>query len=90
MSDAQPDASTMRETAPPTAIRAMEQAFLRQLRAEHPDLHWEIVDERSPLECVECRATASGAAPGWRSFLTIDDEVATYCPECAEREFGSS
>jgi hypothetical protein len=27
-------------------------------------------------------------APGWRAFLTIDDEVGVYCPECAEREFG--
>lgn len=33
--------------APDTAIRAMEQAFLRQMRAAHPDLHWEVVDEPS-------------------------------------------
>lgn len=24
----------------------------------------------------------------FRAYLTIDDEVAIYCPECAEREFG--
>jgi hypothetical protein len=25
----------------------------------------------------------------WRAYLTDDDEVVSYCPECAEREFGS-
>ena len=36
--------------APESAIRAIEEAFLRQMRAEHPDLHWELVDEPSAAE----------------------------------------
>jgi hypothetical protein len=24
----------------------------------------------------------------FRAYLTIDDEVVIYCPDCAEREFG--
>jgi hypothetical protein len=24
----------------------------------------------------------------WRAYLSGDDEVLVYCPECAEREFG--
>jgi hypothetical protein len=26
---------------------------------------------------------------GWTARLTVDDELAVYCPECDEREFGS-
>jgi hypothetical protein len=25
---------------------------------------------------------------GWTAYLTIDDEVAVYCPACAAKEFG--
>jgi len=37
---------------------------------------------RKPHESA-CLAETSASAP-----LTIDDELAVYCPECAEREFG--
>lgn len=30
---------------PEAAILAIEEAFLRQMRAERPDLHWEIVED---------------------------------------------
>jgi dissimilatory sulfite reductase (desulfoviridin) alpha/beta subunit len=40
------------------------------------------------LTCVECGKTARGDATGWRSYVTVDDQVATYCPACAERVFG--
>jgi len=40
------------------------------------------------LACVECGKRAEGSARGWRALLTVDDEVATYCPECAREEFG--
>jgi hypothetical protein len=40
------------------------------------------------LICVECRRDSEEGAPGWRAFLTVDDETAVYCPKCAEREFG--
>jgi hypothetical protein len=38
------------------------------------------------LDCVGCGAV-SHFGISWRAFLTVDDEVATYCPECAEAEF---
>lgn len=28
-------------------------------------------------------------ARGWPAYLTVDDELAVYCPECTEREFGA-
>jgi hypothetical protein len=47
------------------------------------------------LRCVECAQLSVGAARGWRTFLAPDPDepdaehmLATYCPACAEREFG--
>jgi hypothetical protein len=42
------------------------------------------------LVCVECGACSDTDAGGWRAFLTVDDEVATYCPKCADAEFGGA
>lgn len=40
------------------------------------------------LTCVECERTSPPESPvGWRTYLTVDDELATYCPDCAAREF---
>jgi hypothetical protein len=41
------------------------------------------------LVCAECGRRADDVAAGWRAFLTSDEPegVATFCPECAEREF---
>lgn len=39
------------------------------------------------LRCVECGAESEGGE-GWKAYLTVDDPVGVYCPECAEREFG--
>ena len=41
--------------------------------------------DRRQLLCVECGKQADE----WRAYLTSDEpeEVATFCPECAEREF---
>lgn len=39
------------------------------------------------LECIECGKTDQ-QTHGWKAHLTIDDNVAVYCPECADREFG--
>jgi hypothetical protein len=39
------------------------------------------------LRCVGCASTTTDGF-GWRAFLTFDDEVAVYCPECAAWEFG--
>jgi DNA-directed RNA polymerase subunit RPC12/RpoP len=41
------------------------------------------------LRCVECGKEATDSAIEWRGYLTDDDEVAIYCPDCAEREFGA-
>jgi hypothetical protein len=45
---------------------------------------------------VECGVEAAPDAAGWLAYLLgigdeVDDaeEVVTYCPECAEREFPS-
>jgi hypothetical protein len=27
---------------------------------------------------------------GWTARLTVDDDVAVYCPDCDEREFGET
>lgn len=40
-----------------------------------------------PLSCAECGAIDDRGL-GWRALLTIDDEVAIYCPDCAREEFG--
>lgn len=40
------------------------------------------------LVCVECEAASEADARGWRAFLTVDEEVATYYPECSAKEFG--
>jgi Zn finger protein HypA/HybF involved in hydrogenase expression len=47
----------------------------------------------SPLECVECGSTSEQQARGWKLYLgsgaEFDElELAVYCPDCAEREFG--
>jgi hypothetical protein len=49
---------------------------------------------RYVLECEECGNHAIGSARGWRAAIVMDDEtvdpvdVAIYCPECWEDEFG--
>jgi len=51
----------------------------------------------TPLQCVECGAESDELATGWRAYYLAgepdDDEnktqLITYCPECAEREFGA-
>jgi hypothetical protein len=45
------------------------------------------------LVCCECGRESDGAARGWRAYHAIDqfsheDEVVTFCPACAERDFG--
>lgn len=47
------------------------------------------------LVCQECEAVTEEFARGWRTLLADDPDaadaeplIATYCPECAVREFG--
>jgi hypothetical protein len=43
------------------------------------------------LQCVECGRVSRENKRGWTGHLTVDEdepvEVATFCPECDEREF---
>jgi hypothetical protein len=45
--------------------------------------------ESSAIVCAECERPWTDPNERWRSYLTIDDEAALYCPECADAEFGS-
>jgi hypothetical protein len=38
--------------------------------------------------CAECGGERGDEERGWKAYLTVDDKVAVFCPECAEREFG--
>jgi hypothetical protein len=42
--------------------------------------------------CAECGCEPrddENAADEWRAYLDVDNELPVFCPECAEREFGS-
>ena len=40
------------------------------------------------LQCEECRRVwLPDEGDHWRAYLSSDDEVVVYCPECAERAF---
>jgi hypothetical protein len=46
------------------------------------------------LTCAECGREQRAGERGGRAYLTVDEtdepeEVVVYCPDCAEREFGS-
>jgi hypothetical protein len=41
--------------------------------------------------CAECgKVWLPVDEDRWRAYLDTDDVVVFYCPECAEREFGSA
>lgn len=42
------------------------------------------------LVCAECGKQADEQAECWRAYFTDDEpkEIRTFCPDCAEREFG--
>ena len=50
----------------------------------------------SQVVCAECSAVAGERAAGWRAFLAYDpreDEqpsTVSFCPLCAQREFGDT
>jgi hypothetical protein len=37
--------------------------------------------------CEECGREHRAGERACRAYLTVDDEVAIYCPDCADREF---
>ena len=42
-------------------------------------------DLETVLVCAECGKESEGGARCWRPLLTVDDELATYCPTAHER-----
>lgn len=48
------------------------------------------VNQHRALICEECGLESEGSARDWRALLTVDKQVALYCSQCAEREFGES
>lgn len=40
------------------------------------------------LTCANCGTVADKGAKGWRAYLDDDGQAVTFCPGCAEREFG--
>jgi hypothetical protein len=52
----------------------------QEARREH------CLDRGGSLRCVECGRTDRDSEKGWRAYLTVDDQVATYCPECARED----
>jgi hypothetical protein len=49
---------------------------------------------RTALRCVECRTLTDSLATGWRAHAIAErdgreEEVFTFCPDCAWREFGA-
>jgi Zn finger protein HypA/HybF involved in hydrogenase expression len=43
----------------------------------------------APIVCEECRRPWPDEERGWQGHVVDLDEIAFYCPECAEREFGA-
>lgn len=46
--------------------------------------------QETPIVCVECGRESVAGETGWRTYLTVDDEPASYCPACAREEFGDA
>lgn len=47
------------------------------------------------LVCIECETVSDERARGWRAYVGggydgDEVEVGTYCPSCAEAEFGDT
>jgi len=41
------------------------------------------------LRCCECAKVSTPEASGWRIYLDTESVPVAFCPDCAEREFGS-
>ena len=72
----------------PATIRARE--AVRRAREVAARVAFNARVAPGAIECVECGLVALRYVHGWRAYLTVDDEVAIYCPEHADAEFGSS
>lgn len=81
-----PDTFDVEIAAARAEVRGLSEtvAGLRELLNDIRSAH----DLEEPLRCEECGRESEGGADGWRTYLTVDDEPATYCPEHARAEFG--
>jgi hypothetical protein len=52
-----------------------------------PPLYSEAAETFAVVRCVECGRLQS-ADESWRLHFADIGELAIYCPDCAEREFG--
>jgi hypothetical protein len=46
--------------------------------------------EPTGLVCAECGAFSPPDAAGWKAYLDDDGQAVTFCPACAEHEFGKT
>ncbi len=44
---------------------------------------------RTPVTCAECGREDDSRERGWQGHETTDGDIALFCPDCAEREFGA-
>jgi hypothetical protein len=47
-----------------------------------------VVGRSRDAQCVECARMWTDDVERWRTYMTEDGELALYCPDCAEAEFG--
>jgi hypothetical protein len=63
---------------------------LRRARTEFErvelQLEAELREGTRDLTCVECSETSSGDTAHWKAYLTSDNQVAIFCPDCAAFE----
>jgi hypothetical protein len=60
---------------------ALRRARLELERVEL-QLEAELREGARDLVCVECGTTSDDDTTHWKAYLTSDDEVAIYCPDC--------
>ena len=51
-------------------------------------LEAELREGTRDLTCVECSETSNGDTARWKAYLSSDDQIAIYCPDCAAFEVG--
>lgn len=71
--------------------RNLVEALLRaqtELERVELQLEAELREGTRDLTCVECSETSSGDTTRWKAYLTSDDQIAIYCPDCAAFEVG--
>jgi hypothetical protein len=71
--------------------RNLVEALLRaqtELERVELQLEAELREGTRDLTCVECSETSNGDTTRWKAYLTSDDQIAIYCPDCAAFEVG--